>query len=62
MKKKKNIRRDQKVDRHLDVPAEANRDKHANFLAMEQGEKDPSSEPDNGKLLNRNSKKNTKRK
>jgi hypothetical protein len=31
-------------DRHLDVPAEANRDKHINFVAEEQGEKDPADE------------------
>ena len=24
-------------DRHLDVPAEANRDKHINFIAEERG-------------------------
>jgi hypothetical protein len=28
-------------DRHLDAPAEANRDKHINFVALERGEKDP---------------------
>ena len=31
-------------DRHLDVPAEANRDKHINFVAEELGEKDPADE------------------
>ena len=59
MKKKKNIRREKKVDRHLGVPSEANRDKHVNFVAQERGEDDPSGEPDSGKLLNRNSKKNS---
>lgn len=34
MKKKPN-------DRHLDVPAEANRDKHINFVALESDDKDP---------------------
>jgi len=37
-------------DRHLDVPAEANRDKHVNFVAQEKGEKDPGIEqPENSK-------------
>lgn len=31
-------------DRHLDVPEEANRDKHINFLAEEEGDVDPSNE------------------
>jgi hypothetical protein len=31
-------------DRHLDVPAEANRDKHINFVAEENGEIDPADE------------------
>ena len=29
------------TDRHLDVPAEANRDKHINFVALENNDKDP---------------------
>jgi hypothetical protein len=62
MKKKKSIRREKKVDRHLDVPAEANRDKHANFLALERGEEDTSTQRDSGKLFNRNSRKNSGRK
>ena len=34
-------------DRHLDIPEEANRDKHINFVALERGEKDPADvEPD----------------
>jgi hypothetical protein len=31
-------------DRHLDVPGEANRDKHINFLAEENGDVDPANE------------------
>jgi hypothetical protein len=31
-------------DRHLEAPGEANRDKHINFLAEEQGDVDPASE------------------
>jgi hypothetical protein len=31
-------------DRHLDVPAEANRDKHINFVALERNEKDVADE------------------
>ena len=38
------------VDRHLDVPAEANRDKHINFMALENREPDPADEPATGKL------------
>jgi hypothetical protein len=38
------------VDRHLDVPAEANRDKHINFAALENRETDPADEPAKGKL------------
>jgi len=38
------------ADRHLDVPAEANRDKHINFSALENNEPDPADEPANGKL------------
>ena len=41
-------------DRHLDVPAEANRDKHVNFVAQERGEEDPSTSPDSDKLINKN--------
>ncbi len=37
-------------DRHLDVPAEANRDKHINFIAEERGEIDPGEEPSTGPL------------
>ena len=38
------------ADRHIDVPAEANRDKHINFKALENGETDPADEPATGKL------------
>ena len=31
-------------DRHLQAPGEANRDKHINFLAIENGDVDPASE------------------
>ena len=38
------------ADRHIDVPAEANRDKHINFLALENKDTDPADEPATGKL------------
>ena len=38
------------ADRHIDVPAEANRDKHINFLALENSNTDPADEPATGKL------------
>lgn len=31
-------------DRHLEAPSEANRDKHINFLAEEEGDIDPADE------------------
>jgi hypothetical protein len=34
----------QEQDRHLQAPGEANRDKHINFVALEQGDKDPADE------------------
>jgi hypothetical protein len=37
-------------DRHLDVPSEANRDKHINFRALENKETDPADEPATGSL------------
>jgi hypothetical protein len=37
-------------DRHLDVPAEANRDKHINFVAAERNETDPADDNRAGKL------------
>jgi len=46
---KKAMNKKQK-DRHLDVPAEANRDKHINFVAEERNERDPSEEPSTGAL------------
>ena len=49
MKKKKQ----EPKDRHLDVPAEANRDKHINFVAEERGEKDPADEPKSNNLEER---------
>ena len=56
MKKKPN-------DRHLDVPAEANRDKHINFVALENNDKDPADIPPKKKLSERESsdKKNGKK-
>jgi len=53
MKKKKTFRQERAVDRHLDAPAEANRDKHINYVAREGGDRDPAAEPDSGKLLKR---------
>ena len=37
-------------DRHLDVPGEANRDKHINFVAKEKSEIDPFEDPSIGSL------------
>jgi len=37
-------------DRHLDVPAEANRDKRINFTAKERSEIDPAEEKIKGAL------------
>jgi hypothetical protein len=31
----------EEIDRHLQAPGEANRDKHINFTALERGEEDP---------------------
>src|SRR3954451_20074840 len=42
--------KDEDRDRHLQSPTEANRDKHVNFLAEEQGEKDPADEGKGGDL------------
>ena len=52
-------------DRHLDVPAEANRDKHINFVAGEKNDMDPAEESATGALANKaispgNEKKNKK--
>ena len=54
------------ADRHIDVPAEANRDKHINFTALENKEPDPADEPATGKLApgkveNKSKKKSEKR-
>ena len=38
----KNI--EKKIDRHLQAPQEANRDKHINFVAIEQGDEDPAND------------------
>ena len=51
------------ADRHIDVPAEANRDKHINFVALENREPDPADLPPTGKLApdqNRNKRKSKK--
>jgi hypothetical protein len=40
-------------DRHLDVPSEANRDKHINYTALERNEKDPADLPATGKLADK---------
>ena len=45
MKRKSKLR-----DRHLDTPAEANRDKHINFVALETGDPDPADQSATGKL------------
>ena len=42
---KKNVK-----DRHLDVPSEANRDKHVNFEALENNDEDLSTLPETGAL------------
>jgi hypothetical protein len=56
-------------DRHLDIPSEANRDKHINFVALERNDDDPSDVPATGKLAEEQDikkaneqKKNTKKK
>lgn len=36
-----NKQQNQEQDRHLQSPGEANRDKHINFVALEEGDKDP---------------------
>lgn len=45
-------------DRHLDAPSESNRDKHINFLALENNENDPADEPSNGALAAENNRHN----
>lgn len=52
-------------DRHLDVPAEANRDRHINFVALERNEQDQADAPATGKLADKDEtdkKKNSKKK
>ena len=51
MKKKSKER-----DRHLDAPAEANRDKHINFVALETGDSDPADQIRTGKTWRTNPK------
>ena len=53
-------RKSKERDRHLDTPAEAYRDKHINFVALEAGDADPSNQT-RGKLLRNNSKDNKKK-
>ncbi len=50
------------TDRHLDIPSEANRDKHINFVAQERGETDPAAEPREEKLIKRAEKKKKRNK
>ena len=37
-------RKSKERDRHLAAPAEANRDKHINFVALESGDPDPANQ------------------
>ena len=53
--------KEQKQDRHLQTPGEANRDKHINFLAEERGEKNPADEGKNVNDDNRNQNKDAKK-
>lgn len=48
-------------DRHLDIPSEANRDKHINFLAIERNEEDPADAPATGKLADEQEKSREKK-
>lgn len=41
---KNNKQQPEEQDRHLQSPGEANRDKHINFVALEQGDQDPADE------------------
>jgi hypothetical protein len=45
----------------MDVPAEANRDKHINFMALENRETDPADVPPIGKLAPDQQERNSKR-
>lgn len=49
-------------DRHLDIPSEANRDKHINFAALETNEKDPADYPPTGKLAESKERENKEQK
>jgi hypothetical protein len=49
-------------DRHLDVPAEANRDKHINFVADERAETDPAEDRATGKSGQDKANKDSKKK
>jgi hypothetical protein len=53
MKSNADKTREQKPDRHLEAPAEANRDKHANFMADEDDLKDQQDKDGNGPLLSK---------
>lgn len=48
-------------DRHLDAPAEANRDKHINFTAIESGDRDPREHRGSGQMAAGESKKDSAR-
>jgi len=47
---KRDSARKRPADRHLDVPSDANRDKHINFVALENDDTDPSDDLSTGKL------------
>jgi hypothetical protein len=49
-------------DRHLDTPGEANRDKHINFVALENNDPDPADIPPKRKLSERENLENEKQK
>jgi len=49
-------------DRHLDIPSEANRDKHINFVALERNETDPADQPATGKFADKQEEKENSRK
>ena len=54
-------RKSKERDRHLDTPAEANRDKHINFVALQAGDADPANQTRTGKFGRNNSKDNKKK-
>lgn len=47
-------------DRHLDIPAEANRDKHVNYVAREEQDTDPANDTREGKLNERDKTENNR--